>query len=207
MVILGAKGLAKELLAALQWNGEATGVFLFDDISKDTPDCLYGKFPVIKTWQDLEAHFTSKPDFALGVGGHKAKMSLSHKATMLGGKLCSIISGHALIGSFGVNVAPGVCILSHATITADVEIGEGSLINKAAIISHDVVIGSYCEISPGAKILGRARIGDRTEVGTNAVILPNVVVGSDCRVGAGAVVTKNVPNGCTVKGIPAKALL
>ena len=205
MVILGAKGLAKELLAAIQWDGEATGVSLFDNVNQDTPDCLYGQFSVIKSWEDLETHFLTNPDFVLGVGGQKARIFLSQKASTLGGRLCSFVSEHALVGAFGVKIARGVCILSHATITTDVEIGEGTLINKAAIISHDAVIGSYCEISPGAKILGRTRIGDRTEVGTNAVILPDVVVGCDCRVGAGAVVTKSVPDGSTVIGITARA--
>lgn len=207
MVIIGAKGLAKEILVALQWDNEYQKVYLFDNINQDTPDVLYGRFKVIKSWEGLQKHFSSvSPYFVLGVGGHKSRLFCAHKATSLGGKLQSFISNYALIGDFGVNISNGVCILSHATITADVKIGEGTLINKASIISHDVTIGSYCEISPGARILGRSKIGARTNVGTNAVILPDVVVGRDCIVGSGAVVTKNVPNGVTVVGIPAKPL-
>jgi sugar O-acyltransferase (sialic acid O-acetyltransferase NeuD family) len=207
MVIIGSKGLAKELLVALEWDGEANNLCLFDNVNQDTPDVLYGRFRVIKSWDDLQDHFIKEsPDFALGVGGQKARKFCAEKAVSLGGKLRSIISKHALIGDFGVSIGSGVCILSHVTVTADVVIGEGTLINKSAIISHDSAIGSYCEISPGAKILGRTKIGDRTEIGTNAVILPDVVVGCDCRVGAGAVVTKNVQDGLTVAGIPAKPL-
>lgn len=207
MVIIGAKGLAKELLAVLHWNGAGQDVYLFDNVNPDTPDILYGTFRLIKSWEDLQNHFSLiSPEFVLGVGGQKAPKFCSEKAASLGGKLCSVVSKHALIGDFGVSIANGVCILSHATITADVEIGEGTLINKAAIISHDAIVGSYCEISPGAKILGRTKVGDRTEVGTNAVILPDVVVGCDCKIGAGAVVTKNVPDGLTVVGIPARQL-
>jgi len=207
MIIIGAKGLAKELLAALQWDGEAENLYLFDNVNHDTPDILYGRFKVIKSWEDLQEHFAqNSPDFVLGVSGQKARKFCAEKAASLGGKLCSIISKHALIGDFGVSIANGACILSHAIITTDVEIGEGTLINKAAIISHDAIIGSYCEISPGARVLGRTKVGDRTEVGTNAVILPDVLVGCDCRIGAGAVVTKNVPDGLTIVGIPAKPL-
>lgn len=205
MVIIGARGLAKELLVALQWDGEAADICLFDNVNTDTPDILYDRFKVIRSWDKLEEHFkTESPDFALGVGGQKARKFCAEKATSLGGKLRSIISKQALVGDFRVSIANGVCILAHAIITADIQIGEGTLINKAAIISHDVILGNYCEISPGAKILGKAKIGDRAEVGTNAVILPGVVVGCDCRIGAGAVVTKDVPDGHTVVGIPAK---
>ncbi|OAD20605.1 hexapeptide transferase family protein, partial [Candidatus Thiomargarita nelsonii] len=120
-------------------------------------------------------------------------MSLSEKVTDIGGRLCSIISNQALVGEYGNIIGNGVCILSHATITCDVYLGDGTLINKAAIISHDAKVGRYCDISPGAKILGRTAIGDCTAIGTNAVLLPDVKVGSNCEVGAGAVVTKDVP--------------
>ena len=208
MVVIGAKGLAKELLAVLSWNESTDDIFFFDNIDSNAPDLLYGKFSVLKSWDALEKHFLlNNPKFILGVGGPKARLACSHKATSLGGKLESIISNQALVGAYGVKIGNGVCILSQATITADVEIGEGTLINKAAIISHDAKVGSYCEISPGVKVLGRARIGDRTELGTNAVILPHITIGDDCKVGAGAIVTKDVANGVTVLGMPAKPRL
>jgi sugar O-acyltransferase (sialic acid O-acetyltransferase NeuD family) len=207
MVIIGAKGLAKELLAVFQWNGSSDDLVFFDNVSEDIPDTLYGRFSVLKSWEDLEMYFQKKScDFVLGIGGAKTRKFLAEKAISIGGKLRCIVSNHALIGEFGNTIGNGVGILSHVTITGDVNIGEGSLINKAVIISHDVKIGCYCEISPGAKILGCTTVGDRTEIGTNAVILPNVVIGSDCKVGAGAVVTKNVPDGLIVIGIPAKRL-
>ena len=207
MVIIGAKGLAKELLAVLQWNGEANDILFFDNVNMDTPDVLYERFPVLKSWEALEKHFLKKSrEFVLGVGGAKTRKILAEKVTSLGGQLCSIVSNHALVGEFGNKIGNGVCILSHATITGDVNIGKGSLINKAVIISHDAKIGNYCEISPGAKILGRTTVGDFSEIGTNAVILPDVRVGLHCKVGAGAIVTKDVVDYSTVVGIPAKPI-
>lgn len=207
MLIIGAKGLAKELLAVMQWNNVTEEIYLFDNINSDTPDVLYDRFNVLKSWDAMERHFKEKsPDFVLGIGGANARKFCAEKAISLGGKLCSLISKDALIGNLGVEINIGVQILSHAIITTDVKIGEGTLINKSAIISHDATIGYYCEISPGARILGRVSIGNETEIGTNAVILPDVTVGNNCKIGAGAVVTKNVPNGLTVVGIPAKKI-
>lgn len=207
MVIIGARGLAKELLIVLQWNGDVENLMFFDNVNVDTPDFLYDRFPVLKSWQLLEEHFLTKsPEFVLGVGGAKARKELAEKVISIGGELCSIVSNHALIGEFGNTIGEGSCVLSHATITGDVSIGEGTLINKAVIISHDAKIGQYCTISPGAKVLGRTSVGDFSEIGSNAVILPDVMVGSNCKVGAGAVVTKNVPDGYTVAGVPAKLI-
>ncbi len=38
-----------------------------------------------------------------------------------------------------------------AAITADVQIGQGSMINTGAVISHDAVIGKFCLINPRAQ--------------------------------------------------------
>lgn len=110
------------------------------------------------------------------------------------------------MGGYDNTIEPGVVILSGATITCNVSIGQGTFINKSTVISHDVRIGRYCEVSPGAKILGRAIIGDRTEIGANAVILPDVIVGADCKIGAGAVVTRNIDSHTTVAGVPARSI-
>ena len=75
MVIIGAKGLAKELLTILQWNKDVNDLFFFDNFNADIPDLLYGRFPVLKSWEALEVHFLSKsPQFALGVGGARPRL-------------------------------------------------------------------------------------------------------------------------------------
>ena len=205
MVIIGVKGFARDLLSVLGWNRDTDGLSFFDNVNPDAPDFLYGCFPVLKSWEALQEHFLAKsPEFVLGIGGVRTRMSLSEKATSMGGQLSSIVSNLAVVGKFGTNIGKGICILSHASVSCEVHLGEGTLVSAAVIIGHDAKVGKYCEISPGAKILGRTTIGDCTEIGANAVILPDIKVGSNCKVGAGAVVTKDVPDNLTVIGVPAK---
>jgi sugar O-acyltransferase (sialic acid O-acetyltransferase NeuD family) len=205
MVIIGAKGLAKELLQVLHENGDLDGLCFFDDISPEIPDRLYGRFPVIRSFDELANHFkTRSPEFALGVGGPSRRRDLSEKAEKGGGRLCSIVARSASVGSYGTRIAPGVCILTHAILTNDVTVGEGTLINKGAIVGHDVVIGKYCEIAPGARIMGRSRIGDFTEIATNAIVLPDTQIGACCRVDAGSVARNRIPDGTAVLGAPSR---
>ena len=207
MVIIGAKGLAKELLTALSWDNIDKGLYFFDDVSENLPDKLFDKYTVVKSWNQLGSHFVKRsPNFILGVGGPKIRYQLSKKSTDLGGVLSSYISTYSMIGEYGNVIENGVCILSNVTITCDIRIGKGSLINKNVTISHDVKVGIYCEISPGATVLGRAQIGDFTSIGAGAIILPDIIVGKNCTIGAGAVVTKDVPDNSVVAGIPAKVI-
>lgn len=208
MIIIGAKGLAKELLTALSWDqNNRDELYFFDNVSEDIPEKIFDKFLVIKNWEDLSLYFLEKdPDFILGVGGPKTRYLLCKKAVDVGGVLSTYISNKAMIGDYGNIIEKGVCILSNATITCDVKIGTGSLINKNVTISHDVEIGIYCEVSPCATVLGRVKVGDYSFIGAGAVILPDIVVGKNCIIGAGAVVTKNVPDNSIVAGIPAKVI-
>jgi len=208
MVVIGAKGFAKELLTVLSWNGDITDdLFFFDNISNDVPDKLYGRFPVIRSWEDLQFHFKEiDPNFILGIGSSKHRFALANKAISLGGKLTSCFSNKALIGEYDVEIGEGVCVMHNAIITSNVRIGKGTLINKAAIISHDAQVGDFCEISPGAKLLGRTRVGNYSEIGAGAIILPDIAIGDNCKVGAGAVVTQNIESNSIVAGVPARLL-
>jgi sugar O-acyltransferase (sialic acid O-acetyltransferase NeuD family) len=207
MIILGAKGLAKELLSQLAWNGELNNIFLFDNVSSNLPNKVFEKFQILTSFSELGTYFqTNSREFCLGIGDIQARIDLAQKAISLGGELKSIISKQALIGQYDVKIGPGVTILAQSMVTTSVDIGEGTLINKSVIVSHDVIIGAYCVLSPGVKVLGGVAIGEETEIGTNAVILPGVSVGTNCVIGAGAVVNKDVPDNTTVVGVPAKPL-
>jgi len=173
LVIIGAKGLAKELLQVLVQNGTTQNLIFFDNISTDVPARLFSRYRIIRSFEDLQQYFKLNDcSFALGVGGGKTRYCLYNKVSSLGGSIKSIISKHSLIGPYGTRIGEGSCVLANTIIECDAKIGVGCLINNGAIVSHDTSIGNFCEISPGAKVLGRAKIGHFSEIGANAVILP-----------------------------------
>ena len=207
MIIIGAKGFAKEVLEILHQNNQLEGLAFYDDVNHDLPDLLYNQFPILKNEKQVKEHFQKHGnDFTIGIGGPLMRKKLKEKFEILGGELKSTVSQYSDRGNYGLRIGAGSNILSGAILSNDVSIGLANIIYYNTIITHDVITGDYVEISPGAKLLGRSLIGDFSSIGCNAVILPDVKVGRNVIIGAGAVVNKDVPDNCVAVGIPAKII-
>jgi len=204
MLIAGAGGHAKEILGIFAELNQDENIFFFDDYAANTATTVFEQFTILKTEEQVRELFTINNEFVLGIGNPKLREQLTHKLQSYGGKLVSIISPKANIGKYAVTLEKGLNILTNATITQNIFIGEGSLVHINTTIHHDCVIGKYCEISPSCNILGKVKMGDYCSIGTGSVILPGVQLGNNVIVGAGAVVTKNIGDNQTIKGIPAK---
>lgn len=208
MLIVGAKGFAKELLEVICQNNLNEEIVFYDDISNDLPDLLFERYRIIRD-KDSASEYLNKIDnrFALGVSNPQLRKVFFEKFTELGGKALTVVSPLAKIGNFGNEISAGVSILTNVVIESDNKIGKGCLIHVGSFISHETLVGEFCEISPFVKLLGNVSIGDFCSLGTNCVILPKVRVGNNVVVGAGAVVNRDVQDNMTVVGIPAKPLL
>ncbi len=206
MIVIGAKGHAKEIVQIFSQLNECNNLYFFDNVSKDIPELFLSNFKVLRTFEDVERIFLKDNKFVLGLGGPQTRYKLSMKFQELGGFLESIISPFAQIGDYDVNLGFGLNVMSYALIYNNVSIGEGSLINSSCSIHHDVTIGKYCEVSPGSRLLGNCIVGDFCQIGANAIIMPGVRIGSNVIIGAGAVVTKDVSDNTLTIGIPARVI-
>jgi sugar O-acyltransferase (sialic acid O-acetyltransferase NeuD family) len=205
MIVAGAKGLAKELLEIFARRNELTNLYFFDNVSADAPEELFGRFQVLRTFDQVREIFKKSGDrsFALGLGNPMLRHKLANEFSKIGGTLTSVISPTAEIGTFGISIGAGSCILSGAVITSSVHIGRGCLINPNTTISHDSALGNFVELSPGVNVTGNCTIGDFSFIGSNAVVLPKIKIGKNVIVGAGAVVTRDVADNSLVAGVPA----
>lgn len=205
MIIIGAKGFAKEVLEVLHQLNQLDSLMFYDDINVTIPELLYGKFRVLKSIEEAATHFKLVDNrFTIGIGNPVLRKKIANKFEAAGGILSSTISPSALIGSYGNLIGDGCNIMAGAIISNDVTIGNGCIVYFNSILSHDCIVGNFVEISPNATLLGRCKIGSYTQIGANATILPNVTIGQNVIVGAGSVVTKDIPDNCIVVGVPAK---
>jgi sugar O-acyltransferase (sialic acid O-acetyltransferase NeuD family) len=204
MLILGAKGFAKEILEIFHRKAQTENLCFYDDVNADIPDFLYGIFKVLKSEKEASEYFKNVgPEFVIGIGNPKLRKFLFDTFTSLGGKCVKLISDNAEIGSFGNTIEEGTIVTSGTIITNDITIKKGALINLSSTIGHDSVIGEFVEICPNVSISGRCIIEDFVFIGTGATVLPNIKIGKNSIIAAGSVVTKEVPENVLVAGMPA----
>jgi sugar O-acyltransferase (sialic acid O-acetyltransferase NeuD family) len=207
MIIIGAKGFAKEVLEVLHQLNQLENVVFYDDVNANVPKFLYEKFKVVTTLDEAQVFFKEVDSrFTIGIGNPVLRKQLFDKFSAIGGEYCATISPQATIGSYDVTIGEGTNVLSGAVFSNSVTIGLGCIVYYNAIITHDCCIGDFVEISPNAIILGRVKIDSYTQIGANATILPDVVIGKNVIVGAGSVVTKDLPDNCVAVGTPAKII-
>ncbi len=207
MLVIGAKGFAKEVLEIAEQLNNIEGLVFYDDVNVDIGDRLYGKFPILKSIEEASNYFNEiDKRFCIGIGNPVLRKTVCDKFITLGGNLVSTISPKANLGTYEVEIGNGSNILDGVVFSNSSKVGVGCIVYYNTIITHDCIIGDFVEISPSVTVLGRSHIGSYSQIGSNATILPDITIGRNVIVGAGSVVTKNVPDNSVVVGIPAKVI-
>lgn len=207
MILVGAKGFAKEVFEIVFKNKQSESIVFYDDINLNGTQTIFEDYVVLQSIEEAKDYFEKKDNrFCIGVGNPILRKKMFDKFTQINGIPTSTISVDAKIGSKEVIVGVGTTILDGAIISNSVTIGTGCILYYNAILTHDCKVGDFVEISPAAILLGRCTVGSYTQIGANSTILPDITIGSNVIVGAGAIVTKNVPDNCVVYGNPAKII-
>lgn len=207
MLIIGAKGFAKEVLEVFHQVDQLDNIAFYDDVNADIGKLLLGTFPILKNEDEAIAYFKKNGnEFTIGIGNPHLRYKLYQKFKQLGGAYTSCISPQATIGSYDIAIMEGANILPNATISNSTKIGKGCIIYYNVIVTHDCIIGDFVELSPNAILLGNVKVGSFSHIGANCTILPNVTIGKNVIIGAGAVVTKDIPDNCVAVGFPAKVI-
>lgn len=86
MLIIGAKGFAKELLEVCRLNNILENLCFYDDLSTDTPDKLFREFPVLRNEKEAKSYFKEyHNEFTIGIGNPYLRENMFNKFTKWGG--------------------------------------------------------------------------------------------------------------------------
>lgn len=207
MLIVGAKGFAKEVFEVLYKNKIEENIAFFDNVNSYKTKKLFSKYPILTSFDEVKYYFKNIDNkFTIGIGNPKLRYKLYLKLIDFGGVFNSSISSQALISNFDVKINNGNNILPGVKISNGVSIGIGNIIYYNTVITHDVKIADFVEISPSVNLLGSCEIKSFSHIGANATILPKVIIGENVTIGAGAVVTKDIADNAVAVGVPARVI-
>jgi sugar O-acyltransferase (sialic acid O-acetyltransferase NeuD family) len=206
LLILGAGGLAREMLAAVRELPEVwqpVGV-LDDDPARHCGDVA--GIPVLGG-TDWIADF---PDAAVVpcVGSAHRPLSRLRLAERLGlrpDRWATVVHPAASIAA-GTAIGAGSVILAGVVVTTPITIGPYLVAMPHVLLTHDDELADGVTLAGRATLAGGVRVGPGAYLGQGSMIRENVQIGAGAVIGMGAVVLADVPDGQTWVGSPAGKL-
>ena len=197
LVIIGARAMGRETCIYAADCGLVVKGFL--DSKAEALDGYVGYPPILSSVEDYV--LVEGDVFICALGEPEMKRKYVEIIEAKGGRFISIVHPTAYVGR-NVVLGDGCIICPHATLTADIVLGNHVIVNVNASINHDNRIGDYTTICPGCHLAGRVTIGSDVVVGTGVSLIPDVTLGDGVLVAAGAVVTRSFTSG-RLMGVPA----
>jgi sugar O-acyltransferase (sialic acid O-acetyltransferase NeuD family) len=206
LVILGAGGMGQEvadLVRAAASDGNRWNLigFVDDDSSLHGLEVL--GLPVLGDHYWLSGHQAA---VAIGVGSPAARRRAWAAVQSVGVVDTPALVHPAAYVGLGCALGEGTVVGAHATLTADVVVGQFGIVNVGATVSHNARLEQFATVAPGAHLAGNVRLEEGADIGIGASVTQGNTIGAWAIVGAGAVVISHVERDTTVVGCPARVV-
>ena len=202
LILIGASGLAREVLAMSQSRFHVVGVLDDDPTLRGTDLDDVEIFGGV----DRAAHLS--PWFVICVGAGARRRAIVERLASLSvgpGRYATLIDDSVRLPARS-SVGGGTVILAGSVLTTDIVVGRHVVIMPNCTLTHDDIVDDYATLAAGVAVGGVVRIGEAAYLGMNSSIRQRVSVGAGATVGMGAAVLGDVPAGQTWAGVPARAL-
>jgi sugar O-acyltransferase (sialic acid O-acetyltransferase NeuD family) len=202
LVLVGAGGLAREVLSSERASGRDDAVTVLDD----DPAC----------WgTDLGgARVVGGLDLVREYADHEVLVCLGR-----GTARCAVVARLALLGigrdHYATSVHPravlpascvpgaGSIVLAGVVATADVIIGRHVVAMPNVTLTHDDVVEDFATLCAGVSLGGSVRVREAAYLGMNSSVRQGVVLGRESMLGMGAALLRDMPDHETWVGVPA----
>lgn len=198
VVVIGAGGHAKVVIATLQAAGHDVQAVFDDDASRWGQEIL--GIAIEGPIRRLEGGDGRPAVLAIGDNDLRRKLAANLNLRWL-----SVVHPAATVHE-SVELNPGAVVFAGAVVQPDAVIGCHAIVNTGASVDHDGRIGDFVHIGPGARLAGEVRLDEGVFVGAGAVVIPGVTVRRGSVVGAGSTVLGDVPEKAVAVGSPARHL-
>lgn len=205
LLLLGAGGLAREVLAALRRTQEYR-IFGFLDDDRALHSSMVDGVPVLGGLSDAGNYPRCSFLACAGSGTARAGMVQTLTRSGVGEDRFATFVDPAVHLSEGCTVGAGSILLAGTVLTAAVTVGRHVAVMPNCTLTHDDVVEDYATLTSGVCLGGGVRIGSGAYLGMGATVRQGVRIGAGTVVGMGSAVLRDLPGGQTWAGVPAREL-
>jgi len=155
------------------------------------------------TFEDIKE--CSNIPMALGIGNNTIRKKLFKKVKKHHFKVPVLVHPSATI-SLNVDIGEGTVIMPQVVINIKSQIGRGVILNTSSVIEHENMIADFVHISPKVALAGNVTIDEETHIGIGSCVIQRIKIGKNCTIGAGSVVIKDIENQKVAYGNPCKVI-
>jgi sugar O-acyltransferase (sialic acid O-acetyltransferase NeuD family) len=139
------------------------------------------------------------------IGPSDLRARVFQKFKDLGYSFITLVHPSATVAA-DVEIGEGTVIFAGSVVQPGTRIGSNAILNTRCSVDHDCVIGPHVHIAPGATLSGGVLAASGCHIGIGASVIQGIAIGADSLVGAGSVVLRDVAAGSRVFGVPARVI-
>ena len=206
LLLLGAGGLAREVLAAVRATpGQWRPVGALDDDPRRHGTDLDG-LPVLGPVEALADHPDAAVVACVASSRRPAgRLDLANRLGLPDERWATVVHPEASVPA-GALLGHGTVLLAGCVLTTPLRLGAFVLAMPLVLLTHDDEIADGVTLAGRATLAGGVRVSRSAYVGQGALVREYVTIGAGAVVGMGAVVLRDVPAGETWIGSPARKL-
>lgn len=207
MLLVGAGGLAREVLAAVRSHpAPPWRVLGFLDDDPDRHGRVVDGVPVLGPVDAVHDH----PDAAVvlctaSTRDQASRRRIEQRLGLPPERYGTVVHAGASVAA-GTGIGPGSVLLAGVVVSAPQRIGRHVVAMPHVLVTHDDEIGDHVTMAGRVCLSGSVTVGEGAYLGAGALVREGLRVGAWSLVGMGSVVLGDVPDGEVWVGNPARRL-
>jgi sugar O-acyltransferase (sialic acid O-acetyltransferase NeuD family) len=205
LLLIGAGGLAREVLAAVRAGNDWTPLGALDDDPNRHGTEIDG-LPVLGSTDLVHEHTDAAVIVCVANALRpRSRATVVQRLGLPDDRYGTVVHPAASLAA-GTEVGHGGILLAGVVVTAPQRIGSHLVAMPHVVLTHDDGVGDFVTLAGRATLAGGVHIGQCAYLGQGSMIRENTKIGEGAVIGMGAVVLSDVPAGETWAGVPAGPL-
>lgn len=203
VILIGAGGLAREVVALLEWSQDYKPTGLLDDNHALHGTDIAG-LPVLGGVDSVRDHDES--DLLVCAGSGKSRRAIVDRLHGMGVDECryaTVVAPDVQVSSDS-SIGAGSIILAGSVLTASVAVGRHNVLMPHSVCTHDNRLGDYVTLCAGVALGGHAVVAHEAYLGMNSSVRQHVQIGACAVLGMGSVLLTDLPADEIWAGNPAR---